>query len=638
MTPPPPAPRRRLRAKARAVGVVAGIAAVVVAAPFAALWAVGGYSPTQALQATLRSAATATPAPATPRLPRLREPAVVDADTARLPLIDTLVTRSGHWRLYDAGRDDTLARYVWTLDEKPSFVRVMVCKRAFTHEAGDGAALDLTPVAAKVRHRGETQFWQLQVAQGSCRIAQNSEPVAPRVEWLRAAVAEGRLPAYRREQSFRPAARKALRPAPAGASAYDATSLGGESSNKNYVGVTSGQGGEYVSSRGFVHDIDAQLVDAVLHDEAIAPTWDQAAAYSWYSLSQPQGAAWSAVNHVTVDPQFPQPGDRPWEVANAGARARPDIDSLIPTARWHRDLAHLENTGFVHWILTEDPVAGLVVQRQAAYALASFYEYRRKRGDRSYRAYDLQERGMYNLLSAAWKARDVSARTASAKGVAIWRPARAAKMAEDVIADLDAKRFRPTTMAPPGPSDDYVRRIVGLPLSHLNASPTWKTADGGSIQLRGNSAFELPQYGKEPLYLWTRDGDVRVARWFVASARNLTVRALHIGGARGIDGSPNARGSGFPAAPPGAPPFADDRGWAAWVKALPLAAVPTDNFDGAGLHTLTQVKGTLLLARAAGLRIPELDAALARIDADWSRTTKPRFAGVESAKHWAAPN
>jgi len=244
---------------------------------------------------------------------------------------------------------------------------------------------------------------------------------------------------------------------------------------------------------------------------------------------------------------------------------------------------------------------------------------------------------MYNLLSAAWKARDVSARTASAKGAVIWRRLRAAKMAEDVIADLDAKRFRPTTTATPGPSDVYLRRIVGLPLSHLNASPTWKTADGGSIQLRGNSAFELPQYGKEPLYLWTRDGDVRVTRWFARSARNLTVRALHIGGARGIDGSPNARGSGFPAGPLGAPPFADDRGWAAWVKALPLAAAPTDNFDGAGLHTVTQVKGTLLLARAAGLKVPEVDAALAKIDADWSRTTKPRYSALESAKHWAAP-
>ena len=635
MSSAPSAPRLRRRARGRTVGAMAMIAATIVAAPFAVVWAVGGYSPTQALQATLRPAAR--PAPAPPRRPPLREPAVVEGDTARLPLIDTLVTRSGHWRLYDAGRDATLARYVWTLDEKPSFVRVMVCKRAFTHEAGDGAALDLTPVAAEIRHRGVTQFWQLQVAQGSCRIAQNGEPVAPRADWLRAAVMAGRLPAYRREQSFRPAPRTGFKAMPGGESAYDATSLGGESSNRNYVGVTSAQGGEYVSSRGFIHDVDARVIDAALHDEDVVRAWDAVAAYSWYSLAQPQGAVWSTGNHVTVDPQFPQPGDRAWEIANAGARARPDIDSVVPTEKWKRDLAHLENTGFVHWVLTEDPVAGLLVQRQAAYALASFYEYRRTRGDRRYRAYDEQERGMYNLLSAAWKARDVSARVASSKGSVIWRGARVAKMADDVIADLDARRFRPMAAAAVGGGDDYVRRLVGLPLAKLNAS-AWKTSAGGELTLRGSSAFELPQYGKEPLYLWTRAGDARVARWFAASARHLTVRALHIGGARGIDRSESARGSAFPAAPVGAPPFADDVGWAGWVKRLPIADASTQSFDGASLHTLTQVKATLLLAKAAGLKVPELEAALAKIDADWSRTVKPRYADLDSAKHWAAPN
>lgn len=563
--------------------------------------------------------------------------ATFDADTAKAPLIDTLVTRSGHWRLRDAGRDGDLARYLWTLDEMPGFVRVMVCKRAFTHEAGDGDALDLTPVETTVRHRGETQFWRLQVAQGSCRTAQNMEPVAPNPAWLREAVAQQRLPAYRRERSFRPMARASLTAGPRSGSAYDATSLGGESSNRNYVGVTSAQGGEYPSSRGFIHDVDARVIDAVLHGERIDHAWDQVAAYSWYSLAQPQGAVWSAARHVTVDPQYPEPGERPWEIANAGRRVRADIDSVIPAARWKRDVAHLENTGFVHWVLTEDPVAGLLVQRQAAYALASFYEYERKPGQRRYGAYTLQERGIYNLLGSLWKARDVAARVASVKSAAIWRPALVAKMANDVIADLDAKRFQPAVAASAGAGDDNVRRIVGLPLAKLNPS-AWKRADGGQLMLRGSSAFELAQYGKEPLYLWTRSGDRRVARWFAMSARHLVVRAVHIGGARGIDRSENARGSAFPAAPVGAVPFRDDLGWAAWVKALPIAPMPTDRYDGASLHTLTQVKGTLLLARAAGLKVPELDAALARIDADWQRTVKPRYVALESAKHWASPN
>lgn len=624
-------PRRQ--ATRRALAAIVAIAALVAGAPFAIVWAVGGYSPTQALQSTLRPAPTARPAAA---LPPLRGPATLEADTARLPLIDMLTTRSGHWRLFDAGRDATLARYVWTLDETPGFVRVMVCKRAFTHEAGDGDALELTPVAAEVRHKGQTQFWQLQVAQGSCRIAQNMEPVPPNAAWLREAVAQGRIPAYRRERSFRPLARAGLVADPRGASAYDATSIGGESSSKNYVGVTSAQGGEYSASRGFIHDIDARLIDAALHNDDIARVWDQAAAFTWYSLSQPQGAVWSAVNHVSVDPLFPQAGDRPWEIANAGTRARPDIDSVIPTARWPRDLSHLENTGFVHWILTEDPVAGLLVQRQAAYALASWYEYRRKRGDNRYHASDEQERGVYNLLTALWKARDISTRVASGKGTAIWRPARTAKMASDIISDIDTRLVQPVARATPADGDLYVRRIVGVPVSGLQPS-VWKTTSGGELRLRGTSAFQLPQYGKEPLYLWTRAGDPRVRRWFEMAARHLVVRTLHIGGARGIDRSENVRGSTFPVAPVGSVPFGDDLGWAAWAKALPIVAGPTDRFDGAALHTLTQIQGTLLLAKGAGVKVPELDAALAKIDADWARTAKPRYVELESAKHWAAP-
>ncbi len=182
-----------------------------------------------------------------------------------------------------------------------------------------------------------------------------------------------------------------------------------------------------------------------------------------------------------------------------------------------------------------------------------------------------------------------------------------------------------------------MRNLAGLPLS--NPYPgRWKRADGGGeLPLRGTSAFMLPQYGKEPLYLWSRAGDPRVRRCFATAARHLTIRVLYIGGARGIDRSEDLRGSSLPVAPMGTPPFTDPKGWAAWAKALPIAAGPTDRYDGASLHTLTQVRGTLRLAKGAGLDVAELDEALARIDADWSRTMKPRYAELESAKHWAAP-
>jgi hypothetical protein len=563
-----------------------------------------------------------------------REKDGFDVDTARLPVIDVLTTRSGQWKLYDAGRDGALSRYVWTLDRNPRFVRVMVCKRAFTHEAGDGAEVELTPVTATVRHRGDRHRWQLGVAQGSCRVAQNIEPVEPHAQWLRQAVAEGRLPAYRRERSYR--AQPGSHLEFGSRRGYDPTSLGGESSAKNYVGVTSPQGGEYKASRGFLHDADAAVVDAALHNEPLGRAWGGFTAYSWYSLAQPQGAVWSPVNHVTVDPQFPDREDRPWEIANAGQRVRPDIDSVRPAKGWGRDVSHLENTGFVHWILTEDPVAGLVVQRQTAYALASWYEWRRQRGDRSYHAYDEQQRGAYNTLSSLWKARDVSRRVASRGGHVIWRPARVEKMAADAIADLDTRRARPMFAARGGNGDAYARRIVGVPLSGIGPQ-TWKTTNGGELKMRGTSVFQAVQYGKEPLYLWTRAGNPTVKRWFETVARHLVVRTLHIGGARGIDRAENLRGSSMPVAPLDRIPYSNDVGWARWVKELPIKAGPTDRFDGASLHTLTQTKGALLLARAAGVKVPELDAALAKMDADWSRTAKPRYTNLDWPKHWAAP-
>lgn len=287
----------------------------------------------------------------------------------------------------------------------------------------------------------------------------------------------------------------------------------------------------------------------------------------------------------------------------------------------------------MHWILTEDPVAGLLVQRQATYALASYYEYRRKRGDVAYRAYDEQTRGIYNLLSALWKARDVSQHVAARRGTVIWRPARTERMAVDIIADIDRQKRQPIVTAKPD-DERYLHRIVGLPLGGVGTH-IWKTVDGGQLKLRGASAFQTVQYGKEPLHLWTRAGNPRVRRWFQSVTRHHVVRVLHIG-SLGIDRAENVRGSTYPLAPVGALPFTNDVGWARWVKTLPIAPRPTDRYDGAAIHTLTQTKELLLLAKSAGLKVPELDAALARINADWSRMSEPRYTRLDWPKHWAA--
>ena len=124
--------------------------------------------------------------------------------------LDTIVTRSGSWQISDLGAvgDASVGAraYMWRLAGNTTFVRVMICRRLFTREAGDDVALSSFSVPVRLVLGTATFNWTMGVAQGSCRVMQNEEPVAPNPAWLREAVAANIIPSYRRERSWLSAA------------------------------------------------------------------------------------------------------------------------------------------------------------------------------------------------------------------------------------------------------------------------------------------------------------------------------------------------------------------------------------------------------------------------------------------------
>ena len=566
--------------------------------------------------------------------------------------LDKLTTASGAWSFDYLGKVAGIAAYRWQRDGSTA-TRVMLCRGAAITEAGDTTQLSLQAVQVKIGSYSVSAG----VAPGACRIVEDKPLVDYRADWIVQAVKDGRLPAYTRARSWIAQATPPLETV----SAYDPSVIGGQggqtgpvNASKNFVGVTSGQGGEYDASRGFLHDIDARVVDLAINKQPIG-SWATLQRYSWESLAQPQAAAWSTLNNVTVDPQFPQPGDHPY--ATAGLNTAQHIDSLVNIEGWQRDVFHLENTCYAHWLATADPVAGMCVQRQLAFALAEYGENLRIKTPASYAADTGQIRGILNMLSALWKSRDVAARVTSNNGMVLWNTQRIDKMKTDIFTYLDP------TIAPAPSSDPWskARRIWASMAPSAAGVGFFQSADGSTPMVTTSSNFMLVQYGKEPLYLWARSGDPLARKWLEIGARHIAARVEYVGGAKAIDqcsplkGLTNGAnvdttadpgGSNYPvspAAPRGTtgftgtmPGWTTVQGWAIWMNTL-CQPGPSDRYDGAAIHTAEQAEGLLLLAKAAG--VSGLDSAITRMAADKAHTSPSaiRYTSLNMAKHWAAP-
>ncbi len=560
-----------------------------------------------------------------------------------------LTTRSGTWRLCSAGEPvPGIAAYGWTLDQNPAFIRVMLARRATEPADGELAPVSLQVTAA----RGNRSFdAMLLTVPGSIRIAQNMQPVAPNPDWLREAVATNRIPAFNRAT---PLGTLAPLRTSGNAEAYDPNSLMGGSSSKNFIGVTSSQGGEHSASRGYVHDVDARFVDAALRreDGAIAAAFPWLTTFTLTALGHPQGGVWSSFHATTVDPQFPQPRERGWSLALDRDQKRPQVMILANAKKWRRDVAHLENVGYAHWLLTEDPVAGLVLNRQLAYALAGYYAYMRPtRGKGGYGYFKEEPRGIYNSLSALQKSSVVAQRVGAADDV-LWGTQRLARMTADIWQRLDADLIAPLDRATPSQADLYARRVSGLgTMDEVDTGKPYKRLrpDGSLTYYRTASDFQQPQYGKEPLYLWTMAGNGVAARALRHDTLGAINRILYLGGAMGGGEMPSSTGSGIFYGPFDATgtttSVRSGREWAEWAARTWGGKVSRTSFDGTYTHTVLQLRQTLLYARAAiqagrmapgeGVTLPQIDAALAAWDRAAAETT--RWQRMLMVKHTGSP-
>lgn len=610
------------------------------------------------------------PAPAPGPVPLYQEPnnVTVDGQPVTLTRLPDEVNHGGtHYRWLAHTNDDRQV-IVWAHATDQGFVRATAHARHFTKERSDPTAVTPKPVAVTLAYRGKPYTWEATFVQGSIRLIGQSKSLDFVPQRVRDAKEHLDLTAYRREalllkSDFTPLAPEDWR----GKVGYDPKSLGktwnGKAfvepvgSNSSYVGTTSNQGGEYDSSRGFLHDDDAQVIDAIYHGEdalisAYLPTLE---AIHLYSIAQPQGGVWSFVNYTTVDPQLPMPGDRPWETP-IWVNPNPNVDSLQDAAGWGRDSSHLENTGYVWWLATGDPLAGLAVQRQAAFALGSFYENYRGgfgAGGAPYRtgyAPDRgQERATYNTLGALLKSKAVSY---GSKGGLFWEPTRAERQLNECIDFLHAADYLPA-MNPTNPRDAN-RGIAGHLFGPIDIN---KDSAVAVIEERkvaqGSSNFMMPQYGKEALYLLARQGYAKPKLWLGMVARWAAIRLGLIGGMAGVTGLYDQRGSGFPVGPAKAfknqwgyadmtvsvidPPTAE--GYAAFVNKLSVDwgyNFDRTTYNGADRHTIAQLAMVIRFAMHAGITDPLYDAALAKHDQAWAATTKPTF--HQWLKHCATPD
>lgn len=536
--------------------------------------------------------------------------------------VDVIQTASGTWRVRRALSQGDVTAYAWSLDGNPDWKRVVVVRQL---SAIALTALDAQPITID----GVT----MTVAPGAVRVWQNGSPVPFRWDWLKAAVDQGRTAGIGPvpvAKLYKPFVIPAL-------PAYDPTVISPmragvvADASTNSVGVTGGQGGEYDASRGFYHNYDAT---AVRMAQAGTGTPEMAAFLERITLDQlshPQGGPWSQVNDGLADPQIPYAGDT--------AHISSSASSVTFPTGWGRDLQHLENSCWAHWLATADPLAGLCIQRQTAWMLASHHGAWRVAGRYTYG--QGIERANLNALSSVWKTRDV-ARGISASGKTLYDRARAEKMFADIIAWTDEKVARPiyTQDAPTNltsgnindllPIGRYASRLAGSVLEQPYQNPVMRTElDGSTTYFLGTSDFTTGQYGSIILPLLVKDGNETARVWAGHISRFISVRLAL--GYRGVEGTEETRGSIVATGPAvyetrtstwgpktQAWPVMPEPDYGAWLARFNRG--PTDSFDGSNVHTVIQMRN--MLASLADVGVPLNPSLLATVDATIDATAE----------------
>ncbi|WBX85056.1 hypothetical protein [Sphingosinicella microcystinivorans] len=548
----------------------------------------------------------------------------IDGKAAAPKPLGTIRTPTGEWpvaRLDGVGRDRA---YLFRYAAKPEWGSICI-----TRAPDGGGMIDERAYAVASPWYTGT----IRVLPGSMKCADNGEPVAPSMERLRQAVADKRVLPYSAAafSGWPKTPSSTPRRLPGGiAQDYKPDRIYGRSSSWNSIGVVSGQGGEYSSSRGFLSGDDAQMIAAAVDGDSAMFTASAVRnrAQMLWSLSLPNLAIWSA-NHDTLrDPQLPLSGDLKYvnegiakteNYKNEGKWTAPadypylaELAAKAGTTYPHgRDEAHLINHGYAYWLATGDPRAAILQQATAAYALAA--PYRGPVGG-NYRAQFNYQRMTLNLFSAVWKARDVAQ---NASGPLLWEPARGKKMAADVIADWK------TLIAQLDGTEPATRIEVTSVSAERRAMMSAFKAYDATVSF---SDFMAQGYGPEVAYLWASAGEPALLRRL---AEHFVIRA-RVGGTRGFD-------------EPVESTLISMNGSATTLDGIlaQFAArtdLPATNFNGSAPHTIQRAYWLLRMAKDAAARgwmsaVPGVDEAIAKIEAARAATTAWKYPDILAWKH-----
>ncbi|MFD0848222.1 hypothetical protein [Sphingosinicella xenopeptidilytica] len=292
-----------------------------------------------------------------------------------------------------------------------------------------------------------------------------------------------------------------------------------------------------------------------------------------------------------------------WGTYTGGATGHSTLDH-------GRDEAHLFNHGFTWWVATGDPLAAILMQGIAAYALASVYQ--GKNADGTYRHRFDAQRATANFWPALWRLRDVAIH---ASGPNLWTSERALQMCSECL-------------------DDWSNRIDAIDAG----------TDATSIMLRligsldgdngfGISNFQTQMYSTEGAYLWASAGRPKMLERI---ARQMVTRFLHFGGTRGVYGTRSGSALGLREVSGGPITYSDLAGMIDYVNTN--STWINTSFAGAAQHTVHRAYWLLKMAQDAVARgwispVDDLDEAVDAILAARAVAPPDKDLGVVSWKH-----
>lgn len=539
------------------------------------------------------------------------------------PELATFATKSGTWRIRASGPG-----FLWYLDEKPGWSSAMACNDT---------------EQPKVVTVGD---WTLLVPQHACKFAQDESPIQMDSAMIVKAIDEGRWVGYDPDIAADWPTDFGLPAWYTGSvqsytqSHYDPAGMNGESSFENMVGTLSAQGGEYPTSRGSVDEADAEIITKALNGESIAKytgaMYNIAFAHAGYPYRTPFEGT------MLRDPQKPDVGLQ-YEHKINGQEYTAEVYSVDPVNDWKFDSAHLYNVGWALWLATEDPRIGMLVQAAAQFTLAAENENYRLpfmangKGNMSqYRCNVDEDRAIYNCMNAMWRARDVAQRARS-NDMFLWSLERTNEMYTETEAQIQEIMDK-VSNATEADAALYALSTSASPFNHAHCA-VFRRSDRTEFTALARTNYQDAHYGSVPMYLRAKNGEALGKDLIAKVADHLVARMLYIGGAAGVDGRRDLRGSSIPIGPcvkpgqhyvAGPLPFTDTKGWAEWIEDQDIITdtdlqPPTDSFDRS--NETKAVQTDFLLKAAKQLEseriipaVTDLDEAIAALDSARERT------------------